>query len=189
MKSRLSVVLMLAMTVSANAQPITGKAAKKALISPKGAEVSILAAARLPENQATALAQVGAEQPYFGAIAISPDEGLMSAATFAAVNYHNVEAASIAAVAECDSNKTGKTGCVVAALITPKGWTAGGFQLSREATMAFRDSYPKKSGALAISNLTGVFGLAEGADAAEGAVAACAGKSAKAVDCTVVIAE
>lgn len=184
-----ALVLVLAGAGVAMAEPISGKAAKKALLSPKGAEVTVVASAGLPEDQAKILAQVAGDQPFYGAIAISPDEGLMSEATFAAVNYHNTEAASVAAIAECNAKKTGAADCVVAALITPKGWAAGGFQLSRDATLAFRSAYAKKGGALAVSNLTGVFGLAEGAAASDAAIAACTAKSAKATDCAVVIAE
>lgn len=173
------------------AEPVTGKMAKKALLSPKGAEAVILATAGLPADQAKVLSQVAADQPYYGAIAISPDEGLMSEATFAAVNYHNVDAASAAALVECNAKKKAASAaaCAVAALITPKGWAAGSFQLSRDATLGFRDSYAKKAGALATSDVTGVFGIAEGAGAAEAAIAACAAKSPLAVDCKVVIAE
>lgn len=173
------------------AEPVNGKLAKKALLSPKGAEAAILASAALPPDQAKVLSQVAADQPYYGAIAISPDEGLMSEATFAAVNYHNTEAASVAALAECNAKKKAASAavCAVAALITPKGWAAGSFQLSRDATLAFRDGYAKKGGALATSDVTGAFGIAEGAGAAEAAIAACAAKSPLAVDCKVVIAD
>lgn len=185
------VLLALISTHAAFAEPLSGKAAKKALLSPKGAEAVILPSAGLPKDQAKVLSQVAADQPFYGAIAIAPDEGLMSEATFAAVNYHNTEAASAAAIAECNGKKKAASAaaCEVAALITPKGWQAGGFQLSRDATLAFRDSYAKQGGALAVSDLTGVFGIAEGPGAAVAAVAACAAKSAAAVDCKVVIAE
>jgi hypothetical protein len=187
----LGFMVALACTSAGFAEPISGKAAKKALLSPKGAEAQLQASAGLPKDQAKVLSQVAADQPFYGAIAISPDEGLMSEATFAAVNYHSLDAAAAAAIAECNTKKKAASpaACVVAALITPKGWKAGGFQLSRDATLAFRDSYAKTAGALATSDLTGAFGLAEGAGAPEAAIAACAAKSPQAVDCKVVIAE
>ncbi len=166
------------------AEPIDGKTAKKALFAPVTAEVEILDAAGLPKDQAAALEMVGAAQPYYGAIAISPDEGLMSEATVAAANYHDTEAAQRVALAECNAKKTGPSDCVVAAVIRPKGWKDKGFQLSSDATAGFKSDFAE--GALAVSRITGAWGI--GADA-EAAIAACVVKNDLAGDCAVVIAQ
>lgn len=168
------------------AEPVAGKAAKKLLFAPLKAEVEILPEAGLPEDQALILQSVGATQPYYGAIAIAPDEGLMSDATVAAANFHDVAAASVAALAECDAKKKTETACVIAALIRPEGWKEQGFGLSSDATAAFKD-YDMKAGALAVSPSTGAFGMAAGEGAAEKAVANCSAKNDKAVDCALAV--
>lgn len=184
----ISLVIALIGAGAAVAEPITGNAARKALLSTKGAEVEIMAVAGLPEDEAKILAMVAGDQPYYGAIAISPDEGLMSMATFAAANYHDTAAASAAALIECNARKTGKSVCVVVALIRPKNWKDSGFQLSRDATVGFKADYDMDGGALAVSVSTGVFGIANGEDAGGSALAACAAKSEKATDCTIAVA-
>lgn len=184
-RASLALALMLA-SPAAFAEPISGKAATAALFAPLKAEVEVLAEAGLPADHAKALETVGVDQPYFGAIAIAPEEGLMSEATVAAANFHDTAAAAVAARAECDAKKTSATPCVVAAYIRPEGWKDAGFSLSSDATAAFRD-YDMKAGALAISASTGAFGMAAGEGAGAVAVAACAAKNAKATDCTLVV--
>lgn len=170
---------------AAVAEPVTGKEAKKLLFTAKAPEVHVLPEAQLDATQAKLVQAVGMQQPWYGAIAISPDEGLMSEATVAAAKYHDVQSAGRIALADCNARKKGAADCVVAAVILPKGWKQGrALQLSAEATEAFRTGY--KGGALATSAITGSFGM--GADPAA-AVAACAAKTEVATDCTVVIAD
>lgn len=173
---------------AALAEPVTGKDVAKRLYAPILAEVEILPEAGLPADQAAALQAVGVGQPYYGAIAISPDEGLMSEATVAAANYHDTAAASAAALDGCNAKKTGKTPCVLAALIRPKGWKDDGFGLSSDATAGFK-TYDRKAGALAISAKTGAWGMAAGEGAADKALANCAAPPREATDCAVVIAD
>lgn len=173
-----------ALAVPASAETLTGAQAKKALFPAGKAEVVLLPEANLPANVATALQQVGAAQPYYGAFAISPDEGALSEATSLAVNFHSVQAAGAFAVADCNKKKTGKTDCIVAAVIQPKGWKDKGFQLSSQATEGFKDSFPRKDGAFAISPSTGGWGVGAGADAA---LADCSTRNPNVTDCTVVI--
>ncbi len=175
------------MATAVYADPISGKDARKALFASQKAEVEILKSAGISKSDAKALQMVGISQPYFGAIAISPDEGLMSEATVAAANYHDTDAASAAALTECNEKKKGKADCVVAALIRPKGWKDKGFQLSSDATEGFKTGYDAKAGALAISRSTGGWGLGEGAGATDDAIAACLIKAPKAKDCVVAI--
>lgn len=171
----------------AGADPLTGKAAKAMLFQPGKSVAEMAAGTGLSDADLAALKSVAETQSYYGAIALSPDEGMMSEATVAAVNYHDTAAASAAALAECNAKKTGKAGCVVVALIRPKGWKAPGFGLSSDATAAFK-GYDRKVGAMAVSPATGAWGMAVGEGAAEAAVADCAAKNDKATDCVVVIA-
>lgn len=170
---------------SAMADPLTGKEAKKVLFMAKESEARIVTGAGLDAQNAQILAAVAAQQPWYGAIAISPEEGLMSEATVAAAKYNDVQTASKAALTDCNARKKGAADCVLAALIVPKGYEEGrSLQLSAEATEAFRTEY--KRGAFATSAATGAFGI--GADTAA-AVAACQAKATTAVDCVVVIAD
>ena len=106
MRVKLGMVLALCGATAGFAQ-VTGKDAKAALFKGAEAEVDLRPEAGLPEDQAAALVMVGAGQPYYGAIAISPDEGLMSEATVAAANHHTVEAAEVAAQGRlrCQENR------------------------------------------------------------------------------------
>lgn len=171
----------LAATV-AKAETVTGDAAAAMLYAPGKAEVELSQGA-LPDDQAKVLKMVAVDQPYYAAIAISPDEGLMSEATVAAANYHSVEAASAAAAAECDAKKKGAAACLVVAVVRPEGWQAQPLQLSSDATAAMADY---AGGALAISAATGSWGLGDSPDAA---VAACVDRNAAATDCVAVVAD
>lgn len=160
---------------------VTGDTAAATLYAPKAAEVE-LTDGILPKDQAKVLKMVARDQLYYAAIAISPDEGLMSEATVAAANYHSVEAASAVALAECEAKKAGAAPCVIAAVVRPEGWQAGGVQLSSDATEGFQSAYD--SGAMALSPSTGSWGI--GTDDAA-AIAACTEKNPAATDCTVAI--
>lgn len=180
----LTLAALAALPLPAAADTLTGPKAKKALFPAGKAEVVILPEANLPEAVATALQQVGAAQPYYGAFAISPDEGALTEATSLAVNFHSVQAAGAFAVADCNKKKKGKSDCIVAAVIQPKGWKDRGFQLSAQATEGFAKSYPKKGGAFAVSPSSGGWGTGTGAEAA---LADCTTRNPTVTDCTVVI--
>jgi hypothetical protein len=173
----------------ASAQVLTGEQAAAVLFAPTGAEVELLKTDFLPKDQAELLRQVGAAQPYYGAIAVSPDEGIMVDATVAAANQHSVEAASVAARAACDAKRKGKRPCEVVALIRPAGWEQRALQLSSGATAAFLDEYVKvtRDKALAISPTTGGWGIGKGRDAAAKAVKDCATKDPKPADCVLAV--
>jgi hypothetical protein len=169
------------------AQPIGGAEARKA-IWPAKAGLAIVERphAKLPQDQARLLASVALGQPYYGAIAFSPDEGIMVEATVAAVNHHSVEAAEAAALRDCNARKKGAAPCAVAVVLQPEGWQARPFQLSQSASEALRKDYGRNGPrAMAVSASTGAYGLGAGEGAAEAAVAACAG--AGATDCAVVV--
>lgn len=186
MRVKLGIVLALCGATAGFAQ-VTGKDAKAALFKGPEAEVDLRPEAGLPEDQAAALVMVGGGQPYYGAIAISPDEGLMSEATVAAANHHTVEAAEVAARAACDAKKTGATPCVVAALIRPLGWEVRPVMLSADATAGVQKDYPAKGGALAVSPSTGAWSIAEGEGAVDTAVGACNVKAGAVADCVLAV--
>ena len=165
------------------ADPVTGKVAKGQLFG-EVADVRVLDTT-LPKDQAAALNTVLAGQPYYGAAALSPDDGLMSDATVLLANYHDIASASVAALAQCDAKRKGKTPCVIAATVQPKGWKQLSVQLSVDATNGFKTSYPASGGAVATSAATGAWAI--GGDGAA-ALAACKGQKQKPKDCAVVIA-
>ncbi len=175
----------------ASAQALTTKVVQPMLFAGAGAVVEILPQPFLTKEQAAILAQVGAAQPYYGAIAVSPDEGLMVEATVAAANHHSTGAAETAALAGCDAKRKGAAPCVIVALIRPQGWAEQPFQLSAGATTGFLDSYLKirRDRAFAISASTGLWGIGKGRDAAAKAVADCSAKGTDVTDCTVVVAD
>lgn len=165
------------------AETVTGDAASAMLFAPGKGEVEMVGGDVLPKDQANVLKMVAVDQPYYAAIAISPDEGLMSEATVAAANYHRVEDASAVALSECNAKRKGAAECVVVAVVRPEGWQEQPLQLSSDATAAFADY---AGGALAVSAATGSWGLG---DTLEAAVAACAERNPKATDCAAVIAQ
>lgn len=191
---RLTGIGVLALTLicgAAIAEPINGKAAKRALFSPKGASVELTAQGGLSATDIAALRQVALQQKYYGAVAMAPAEGLVSASTVAATNYHGIEAASLAALATCNAKREKKTPCVVVALIRPADWAARDLQLSVDATDDFRRSYLRAPApkAFAISPETGRWAVAKGEGAGDAAVSACNERAAQfgGRDCALVI--
>jgi hypothetical protein len=122
-----AVLGVLAMAAAGQAEPLGGKAAKRALVQAKAVAVEVLPLAFLSATDRAILEQVGQMQPWYTAIAMSPDEGLAVEATVAAANFHDTQAASVVALAECEAKRKGATPCAVVALVRPKGWAPGGF--------------------------------------------------------------
>ena len=84
------------MSTAAIADPMAGAAAKAMLYPAGSAQVQIVSGAPITKDEATLLAGVVAQQPYFGAVAISPDEKLLeSKATIAVANFHSSFSISI----------------------------------------------------------------------------------------------
>ena len=187
-RSMMTATVLCGMAFAASAQVQTGEAVAPLLYAPNGAEVELLPAPFLPPDQAEILRMVGASQPYYGAIAVSPDEGIMVEATVAAANHHGTATASEAALAACEAKRKGAAPCAVVALIRPIGWREGGFQLSSGATADFADYLKvRRDRAFAISASTGAWGIGKGRDAAAKAVADCAGKPVQPGDCVVAV--
>ncbi len=181
MKLAVAMGLVLLSGTAGLAQGVDADQAAAMLYPPKAGEVELLPSDALKKKEDKVLGMVAADQPYYAAIAISPDEGLMSEATVAAANYHDTDSASAAALAECNAKKKGAAGCVVVAVVRPDGWQAQPVQLSSDATAGFGAA---GGGAVAISATTGSWGT--GADAAA-AIAACTDRNPAAMDCAAVI--
>lgn len=188
-------ILSLAAVAPAGADPVSGASAQRQLFSAKGALVKVFNLPMLSEQDKMVIGELGKQQKYYGAIAISPDEGLMSEPTLAAANYHSIPPAETAARAACDKRrKRGTARCVIAAHILPPGYDRPrALQLSADATAGLARSYGKGSGpkALAISPLTGQWAMARGQGAGAAAVAECNRTATQngARDCAVAVAD
>lgn len=189
LSATLATALFAALVLPASAETLPGKTAKKYLYSPNKVAVEVANQPFFVDNQAQIVGQAAAQQPYYGAIAVSPDDGLLSEATIAAANYHSTGAASVNALGACDAARKGKTPCVIVAVVRPEGWQTRPVQLSSEATAAFRKDYAGKGGALAVSANTGAWGMSSGDGAAAAALAACNSKLTDKKDCSVIISD
>lgn len=167
------------------AAPVTGRVAAAALLSPKGAQAVMIPTRALSDKDAQILRQAAATQKYYGAVAISPDQGLMSDATLAAANYHDVASARTAALAGCDKRrKPGSAACVIVAEILPIGWKEGAaVQLSADATAAFGQLKGRR--VMAVDTATGDWGAGT---APQAALAACQAKTGT-KSCEIVISD
>ncbi|SFR47703.1 hypothetical protein [Litoreibacter janthinus] len=129
--------------------------------------------------------------PYYGALALSPDEGLFVEWLNAAGQHHSLDAARKVALKHCDANrKKASAKCVVVLEVSPKGAKAdAALSLSAEAADTLRGEYRKLKSpkAFAISQEQGTFGFA-GGDGAR-ALDACAKAGGGAKDCRVVVAD
>ncbi|WP_226780975.1 5-aminolevulic acid synthase [Oceaniglobus trochenteri] len=187
----LPIALIAGLASPAAAQTVDGAIADDMLFSTSGVSVTVFNLPMLSEQDKLVLGEIAKQQKYYGAVAISPDEGLMAEPTLAAANYHAIPPAEAAARAACDkARKPGSARCVIAAHIRPAGHAARPLQLSVDATAGFRTSWegagPK---ALAISPATGEWALARGQGAGEVARSECNKKAKGARDCTIAIAE
>jgi len=193
MQAKRAIITGLALALGAAAavaQPLDGRTARTQLFDPSGVEITLTRHDFLSEKDLTALEFAARQQPYYGAIAVAPSEGILSAATVAAANYHDVDSAAAAALRACDSARKGGKRCVIAAEIRPIGWEPRPFALSADATEGMRKKYrpAKCPKALAISPSTGLWAVANGAGAEAAAVQSCA-RQAGAGDCRVVVAD
>ena len=177
---------------AAFAEPVTGKLAKSMMYATTGTLVELVPNSAIKVSVEKIIEAVAEQQPWYAAIALSPDEDIMiSQATVAGAQFHDTDAAAAFALAGCEAKRTGESPCVVVALVRPKGWKARDVQLSLIATEFFKTEYlpadaPK---AMAISPATGLWGFATGDGAADAAIADCAVKGQAVNDCAVVIAD
>lgn len=187
----------------ATAQTIGGDAARGQLYPTRGIQIAVSRSLSeldraIVSEMVKVADQRGQSFRYYGSIAYSPSEGLESASLRGAFNFHSTEAADRAAIAACDAVRpSGASACQVAAHILPRGYEPGRVQLSYDATNAFRSTYRRVRGskAMAVSQRTGAWRMAEGddeADATSTAVALCnedARELGGSADCTAVIAD
>jgi hypothetical protein len=175
----------------ASAQPVDGKTAKRMLFSTRGAEAQLANVDFMDDAVAKALRAVANQIPYYGAIAVSPGEPASSNLMSTMANYHSVDAASAAALANCNSRRTSGKPCVVIAVITPKKYKPQPLTMSVQATQAFNGNYRKMKApkGMAISEKAGVFGFDRG-DGGR-ALARCSAAAAErgASDCRLVISD
>lgn len=180
----------MALGTAAAADPVDGRTARKLAFDPSGVEVTVIGLDVLSDKDRAALDYVARQQAYYAAIAIAPSEGLMSNATVAAANYHDVDSARAAALKGCDSARKGGKPCVIAAEVRPLGWEPRALSLSADATVGLRKQYGRDRGAkaLAISPATGIWTVAKGPGAEAGALDACNAKAAP-KDCRIAVAD
>lgn len=181
-------VLLGAMAGLASAEPLDGKAAKGHLFDPDKVDVVFADGVDLSDKDRAILTQVLSTQPYFGAVAMSPSEGIMSEALVAAADYHGIEPARVAALGGCNERKRqGSDACVLVAELFPAGWEERDLQLSAGATRGFRKEYRGFGAkALAISESTGKWAVAKGKGAETDVIAQCKALSS-ADDCVIVV--
>lgn len=148
----------------------------------------IVAVPFLDDTQREILGGLRMTIPFYGSLALSPDEGLFVDWLQASGQHHSVDAARAAAMAHCEaSRKKSSASCVIVLDVVPKGWDAEApVSLSQSAAEALRGPYRKLRGdkAFAISAQTGTFGFGASSD---DAITACA--EAGAEDCQVIIAD
>ena len=193
---------MAAMSLPAAAETLTFKEARKAL--PRAnAKSSITFDVSIVSDEVRArveaggqpleklLGQLGASIPAYGALAISPSEGLFVDWLNGAGRFHSIADARAAALAYCNDNrKSGSDTCALLVEVTPKGSSEeDAFSLSGPANKALRGPYRKMKApkAFAISAKTGNFGFDRG-DGGR-ALEACASAGDGAGDCKIVVAD
>ncbi len=183
-------VAVLVAGVAAAAEPVDGKTARGMLYRGAAVEVESFPDDRLPAAHMAAIETVAAQQLYYAAVAVSPEDGVLSAATLAAANHHSTDAAEAAALAGCNAAREGATPCIIVALVRPRGWEPRAFQLGALASDAFRKEYRRGRGpkAFAISPETGEWAIAKGEGAESLAVEDCNGKAGTG-DCEVAVAD
>ncbi len=185
----------LALTSSmALAQVVDSKAAKKMLFGK--ASTAQMADVEWTDADAgagvsKAIKGIASQIPYYGAIALSPGEPTSSMLMPTISNMHSVEAATKAALAECNARRTVGEACIIVATIVPKKYKPRSLTLSAEATQAFGKQYRKLKApkAMAASPTTGIFGIDRG-DGGR-ALSACNAKAGAkgSADCRIVIAD
>ncbi|WP_052245420.1 hypothetical protein [Halocynthiibacter namhaensis] len=173
--------------------PVDSRDARGMLFDRKGGQVVVLEQDFLTEAQVAQLAAMGGAIPYYGAVAMAPDEGMLSETNQAAANHHSIAAAETAALAACNTARSGGQRCVIVLHFLPNAYESGrALELSQSATEEFR-TFRRGRGekAFAISPSTGSFASETGAGAESTAIAACNagadGANVTATDCYTVI--
>jgi len=182
------------------AEPLTFKEARKALPG-AGKRVSVetypdrVPASDIAKLEGVGLSlketfkQIGASLEGYGAVAISPDEGLVVPWIQGVGQHHSLQAARTAALNYCNEQKAAASAdCVIVVEASPKGAKEDApLSLSASANAALRKGYRKMDApkAFAISPTTGAFGF----DRGDGGRALAACKRGGATDCKIVVAD
>ncbi|MEL7105407.1 MAG: 5-aminolevulic acid synthase [Pseudomonadota bacterium] len=177
---------------AAKAEPMSGQAAAGLLFEPGTRSIQL--SSKIADRQRAMVGvlvplmekQLNQSVQYYGAFAISPDEGFQADSSQSALNYHSVAAADRAALSACNARrKSGSAQCVLAARILPEGYKRQPLSLSTHATRAFRQTYRQARApkALAISAATGAFGVG----APDAALQTCQREAGGVNDCAIVI--
>lgn len=168
------------------ADPLPGAEAQALLYPPDRVEIAVYDASALSQQERDVIVQVSRTQQYYGAVALAPDQGLMSEATVVAANYHDTASARSAALGECNAKRDGGRACVIVLEIRPAGWEQREFQLNTDATEAFTTLYMAMEAprAFAASATAAAWGFAGGHLAAHDALGLCAESGA--TDCRIV---
>jgi hypothetical protein len=120
-------VLASLLALPALAQDLPGLREARGMVFAEDGAVSweVIADPALTEGDIATLDQINQvqPQPYYAALALSPEAGLASEITALAANYHDEANARAAALAACEANRAGAgSPCIVALVIRPEGW-------------------------------------------------------------------
>jgi hypothetical protein len=185
------VLMLIGLAGAAGADSLSFKEARRALPKGNRTVAELPDTSFLDDKQQAIVMSLKDTIPYFGALALSPDEGLFVDWLNASGQHHSLVAARAAALRHCNaSRKKSSAQCVVVLEISPKGAKPDApLSLSAAAAEALRGDYRKLKGpkAFAISASQGTFGFAKG-DGAR-ALEACMAASEGATDCMVVVAD
>lgn len=191
LRTSLAAFAVFALALPATSESLSFKEARKAL--PKGNRVvaTLPDTSFLGEKDLAIVKSLESNIPYYGALALSPTEGLYVEWLNASGQHHSIEAARSAALAHCEANrKPASDACVVVLEVAPKGAKPDApLSLSAEANSALRGEYRKLKApkGFAVSKSKGTFGFAKG-DGAR-ALDACAKSGDGASDCEIVVAD
>jgi hypothetical protein len=174
-----------------------GRQARRMLFTGDATEVQYVEAAGLSETDRKIVHTLfGIDQfkaldvHYYASMAVSPGDGLQSAASNLAQNLHSPAAADAQALAACNKAKKAPQPCVVVARVLPRGWKPQPLSLNRDATEGIRDYLKGRGGkAMAISVSTPVWAVARGVGAGVAAMNECRRQASAldADDCELVI--
>ena len=184
-------IILAGSATSVAAESLSYKDARRALPKGNRTVAELPDTSFLDEKQQAIVLSLKDTIPYFGALALTPDEGLFVDWLNASAQHHSIDAARAAALKHCEANrKKSSVKCVVVLEVSPKGAKPDApLSLSAEAADALKGEYRKLKApkAFAISPSQGTFGFA-GGDGAR-ALSACAKSGGGAKDCTVVVAD
>lgn len=181
--------LALAIATPALTDPVTPDAARAMLFPHDRVEVARYTLDGLSDEERQIIVGIAQEQPFYAAMAFAPDQGILAEPTVFATNYHSRETAHAAALAQCNTLRSGGQPCTLALEVRPAGWEARALQLSADATEEFGAAFSSAPAprAFAISDQTAAWGTGAGEAATDTALQACA--EGGATDCRIVIAD